>query len=797
MESACRGTATSLTTQPPPARRSSVSSPPRGAAVDSHTPPEASRNAFKSGPQNAVTALADESIVAAAPSASATTRSIGPPSTKTAYTRALLGTTAASGFKCLFHASRKAGRTPSPNNPDSSSSDVQRSARGGGASSSPPPPPSAPPPSFCVPATTKRASSIRKFGSAECPSTTATTSESPFSAAERRARRAMAEAISTDVARTSASASASAPGPASRKASLARRAASMARRPDPDPTSRTRREAVSTIVVEHREDPPLRPEVPDDARIVPRIDAGGGGGRGRRGGGRRRLRRRRVPPDDAPVLLVEAGDEDDLPGRGRRRGGGGGGGGGAPAPTVAAAAAVVVDRDHHRLVVAGRREGPRDDGLDVVAVAVGRHLLQLLGRKSSRLWPKAEVEVASVADLATADLKTVVVFAAVVFFMSVVRRHDGIVGRRGGGRHGGYEKTRNTVVGDTDIRGPSDDVYGTFHRVILHTPDILRPDEMNVPEFLLRCASSPADLRDDASGGAEGGEGGLRSDPPPAALSSPSALASTFLSSPAGTKLLSELDERGGDDRAAEEAAFDEADEEAMPSLEDFAHPTGRQVRLLLGRGWKLVMRNPATTMRLVSAVVFGIFIGTLFLSTPDDVAGTQVRAGYVLTLIFLSFLNSCMAPLDELYADRITFYVHRRASFYGTTSYYLSQMICSWPVAVGEAFLLCVLSFFAVGMSGNGGWGFFYFWLQFTLVTMSGTAVSRCLAYSLPTPDMAQSLGPAALLLFILSACYSPQYLDLPSWLRWLAWISPCAYCYESVIVTEAERRTVGNVDR
>lgn len=84
----------------------------------------------------------------------------------------------------------------------------------------------------------------------------------------------------------------------------------------------------------------------------------------------------------------------------------------------------------------------------------------------------------------------------------------------------------------------------------------------------------------------------------------------------------------------------------------------------------------------------------------------------------------------------------------------------------------------------------------MFTLVTMSGTAVSRCLAYSLPTTDMAQSLGPAALLLFILSACYSPQYLDLPSWLRWLAWISPCAYCYEGVIVSETAWRTVGNTN-
>ena len=132
--------------------------------------------------------------------------------------------------------------------------------------------------------------------------------------------------------------------------------------------------------------------------------------------------------------------------------------------------------------------------------------------------------------------------------------------------------------------------------------------------------------------------------------------------------------------------------------------------------------------------------------------------------------------------------------AFLPTYSYHLS-VLRLWAVAISEAFLLSVLSFFTVGMENNNGWGFFYFWLMFTLVTMSGTAISRILAYSLPSPDMAQTLGPAALLLFILSACYSPQYDQLPVWLRWLAWISPCAYTYEGVLVSETAFRSVGNM--
>ena len=132
--------------------------------------------------------------------------------------------------------------------------------------------------------------------------------------------------------------------------------------------------------------------------------------------------------------------------------------------------------------------------------------------------------------------------------------------------------------------------------------------------------------------------------------------------------------------------------------------------------------------------------------------------------------------------------------AFLPTYSYHLF-VLRLWAVAISEAFLLSVLSFFTVGMENNNGWGFFYFWLMFTLVTMSGTAISRILAYSLPSPDMAQTLGPAALLLFILSACYSPQYDQLPVWLRWLAWISPCAYTYEGVLVSETAFRSVGNM--
>ena len=114
-----------------------------------------------------------------------------------------------------------------------------------------------------------------------------------------------------------------------------------------------------------------------------------------------------------------------------------------------------------------------------------------------------------------------------------------------------------------------------------------RPEKMNIPEFLLRCASSPAELWDGVQ--------------VPKALSSSSDLAKAFIDSPSGIAVIRELEDDRGNERAVE-AAFEQ--DGNAPALKDFAQPIGRQIQLLLGRGWKLVKRNPAMMMRLVSAVV-------------------------------------------------------------------------------------------------------------------------------------------------------------------------------------------------
>ena len=263
------------------------------------------------------------------------------------------------------------------------------------------------------------------------------------------------------------------------------------------------------------------------------------------------------------------------------------------------------------------------------------------------------------------------------------------------------EKTGLAAV--VSLLQPSIDMYMQFHRIIVLTQNgemvysgprdaalarfesmgLSKPADMDEPEFFLRCAFKPAEFLQN------NGETSTTS----------TDLATRFAQSPAGRKLSQDLD-------IAESTQAKEKPTVVQP----FARSFCEQLSLLLGRGFKLVLRNPGSYIRLIFAIIFGLFVGTLFLNTPGDQAGTRTRAGYAFTMLMLLFLTGANGPMEAHYQDRGTFYCHRQLNFYKTSAYYVSDVLCSFPVAFFESTLLAVCSFFLVGMESNGGTGFLYF---------------------------------------------------------------------------------------
>lgn len=160
---------------------------------------------------------------------------------------------------------------------------------------------------------------------------------------------------------------------------------------------------------------------------------------------------------------------------------------------------------------------------------------------------------------------------------------------------------------------PSTDVFNTFHRLILLSDEgrviysgktegaiphfeslgFTRPQEMNEPEFLLRCASSPSDFWDEESKGSI-----------PENVSTPSNLADYFKKSDSGQSLIADMDRVNTEEE--EKAETIKLKQKEYGRLPDFAQPFKRQISLLVERGFKLVRRNPTTILRLIMAAFFG-----------------------------------------------------------------------------------------------------------------------------------------------------------------------------------------------
>ena len=236
---------------------------------------------------------------------------------------------------------------------------------------------------------------------------------------------------------------------------------------------------------------------------------------------------------------------------------------------------------------------------------------------------------------------------------------------------------------------PSVEAYSEFHRIIVLTSHgemaysgprikalryfqslgLVKPAEMDEPEFILRCAFKPDEFIEEADG-VEASRKLHASDLP-----------RLFAESSAGKLLVKELDT----------AESTKAKEEPKV-VSRFARSFPEQCSLLLGRGWKLVVRNPGSFIRVIIAILFGLVVGTLFLNTPGDADGTTTRAGFAFTMLMLLFMTAASSPMEENYNDRGTFYCHRQANFYSTKAYYIANMITSWPVCFLEAFFLSVM---------------------------------------------------------------------------------------------------------
>lgn len=215
-----------------------------------------------------------------------------------------------------------------------------------------------------------------------------------------------------------------------------------------------------------------------------------------------------------------------------------------------------------------------------------------------------------------------------------------------------------------------------------------------------------------------------------------------------------------------------------------------QQIQLCLWRGWRRLMGDPSLTLgALIGNFIMALIIASVFYDLQPNTASFYQRGAL---LFFACLMNAFASALEilTLYAQRPIVEKHDRYALYHPSAEAIASMLCDMPYKVANTIVFNLTLYFMTGLRREPGAFFFFLLISFcTVLTMS--MIFRTIASSSRT--LSQAMVPAALIilaLVIFTGFVIPIDYML-GWCRWINYIDPLAYAFESLMVNEFHGRT------
>ncbi|KAI2636813.1 ABC-2 type transporter-domain-containing protein [Xylaria nigripes] len=214
-----------------------------------------------------------------------------------------------------------------------------------------------------------------------------------------------------------------------------------------------------------------------------------------------------------------------------------------------------------------------------------------------------------------------------------------------------------------------------------------------------------------------------------------------------------------------------------------------QQMRLCLWRGWRRLKGDPSITLgALIGNFVMALIVGSVFYNLQPTTSSFYQRGAL---LFFACLLNAFASALEilTLYAQRPIVEKHNRYALYHPAAEAFSSMLCDMPYKISNTIIFNTTLYFLTNLRREPG--AFFFFLLFSFVTvMVMSMIFRTIASS--SRSLSQALVPAALLIldlvvftgFVIPVDY------MIDWCRWLNYVDPLAYSFESLMVNEFSGR-------
>ncbi|KLJ11567.1 ATPase [Blastomyces silverae] len=214
-----------------------------------------------------------------------------------------------------------------------------------------------------------------------------------------------------------------------------------------------------------------------------------------------------------------------------------------------------------------------------------------------------------------------------------------------------------------------------------------------------------------------------------------------------------------------------------------------QQVKLCLWRGYQRLRGDPSITISsLFGNTIVALVIASIFYNLKPDTSSFFPRGALLFFAVLMNALG-CGLEMLTLYAQRGIIEKHSRYALYHPSAEAISSMIMDLPYKILNTITANIVLYFMTNLRREPGAFFFFVFTSFML-TLAMSMFFRSMA-SL-TRSLVQALPFSAVFILGLSM-YTGFAIPtgyMLGWARWIAYINPISYGFESLLINEFHNR-------
>lgn len=241
----------------------------------------------------------------------------------------------------------------------------------------------------------------------------------------------------------------------------------------------------------------------------------------------------------------------------------------------------------------------------------------------------------------------------------------------------------------------------------------------------------------------------------------------------------------GSEDTSGLIESFQKRKAKLLPRQAPYMVSWSEQIRALCVRGWKRMRGSPEmTVVTVVTQVVMGFVIGSMFYNLEYDTDSFYSRTAVVFFALLFNAL-SVMLEIFAVFEARPIVQKHHMYAFYHPAIDALASIITELPVKVLTCLSFNVTLYFMVNLRREAGNFFFYLLMMFTSTMFMSHLFRTLAAFTNSIPEAMAPANGFFIILVIFTGFVIPT-TRMHGWCRWLNYLDPLAYSYESLMTNE-----------